>query len=214
MQTLRSGTRSRSQSAHWLGALLSITLPVFAVVCSQLNVERRNIWWSKMYSSHDKEFLLSLVSWKSSWKLWHNPKLSKPELSRNVAVSWKKMLWNKERNNCMSHGLRERKSLLREGSETEDYPVKLQVNTKQTILSSLLLTKILILHHPLSYRTNPRKTLPPLTFSQCNQTQPPSGWNSSRCQCYFCYFELRQSEVHVNFKKFLSTQKCIFQKCN
>lgn len=86
------------------GALLSINLPIFAAVCSQLNVEHRNIWWSKMYGSHDEEFLLSLVSWKSSWKLRHNPKLSKPELSRNVAVSWERMLWNKERNNCMSHG--------------------------------------------------------------------------------------------------------------
>lgn len=108
--------------------------------------------------------ILSLVSQKSSWKLWHNPKLSKPELPRNVTMSWEEMLQNKERHNCMSHGLWERKPFLCKGFETENYPVKLQVNTKQNILSSFLLTKIFILHHSLSSQTNLRKMFPSLTF--------------------------------------------------
>lgn len=132
-----------------------------------------------------EEFLLNLVKQKSSWKLWHNPKLSKPELSRNVATSWEEMLQNKEGNNCMSHGLQERKPLLSKGFESEDYPVKLHINTKQNILSSFLLAVAFILHHSLSTQTNLRKMFPSLTFYTM-QIQPPLIWNISNCQYYFC----------------------------
>lgn len=60
----------------------------------------------------------------------------------------------------MSHGLQERKPLLSKGFKSEDYPVKLHINTKQNILSSFLLAEAFILHHSLSSQTNLRKMFP------------------------------------------------------
>lgn len=95
------------------------------------------------------------------------------------------MLQNKKRNNCMSHGLWERKPLVFKGWRI---PLKLQVNTMQNILSSFSLTKIFILHHLLSSQTNIRKVFLSLTFYTAIKF---SHWIFTE---YFCKFPLNNRE--------------------